>query len=514
MDFFDLLGEYGAAGLLSMPSYKLPTFINEEKVIEALKDIVLNKRKTLVYGDYDADGGYCKELLKDTFNYLEFTNFECFPYSMRTHAVDSNAINRAITGSFEYMIICDAGSSDLRPLQRLMMHGIKVILLDHHKTPYVYRDFGEVNIINTAIENLYRDDEIVASAGSLTFMVCEKLISALGREELKSNVALALASLYADTIDMSSELNRAIYYKAVSLEPHELPKLIQRFMNDRVKFNRRFLEFQVNPRINSLFRSERFDLLNKLLDWTPYSSVNLATLMEDIIGHHAHNASECAKAADLMEVEVMGNFVVGNLTSVMNQIDMPEKVLANHTGLVANKLISKYRKTAIVVADTGQEVKGSLRDPYGRNYLEIFQTFSNSNGHNAAFGIHINYIEYMEFLSYVRVVDSKYAINSVGNEPIILMHNHQVPDRDMIMNMGLYNEFSGIKFPYAYVSKVWLKGVDNGYKSQWGYNYKWGEFSVKSPNMIRPGSQLVLKPYKGSAIKNEGVQIMVHEVSR
>src|SRR5690606_4451500 len=145
--------------------------------------------------------------------------------------------------------------------------GVKMILLDHHQSSYDYDDFKGCAMINTTFENSFSKEEYMLSAGALTYIVCDKLIRRLGYPELESISALALCSLYADCIDMSSDLTRSIYYKAVSLKQTKLPTFIQHFMKDYSQFNRRFIDYTFSPRINSLFRSESFDLLNKFLMW-------------------------------------------------------------------------------------------------------------------------------------------------------------------------------------------------------------------------------------------------------
>src|SRR5690606_37576831 len=115
-----------------------------------------------------------------------------------------------------------------------------------------------------------------------------------------------------------------------------------------------------------------------------------------------NDRKEVSKASDILDHEVLNHFVIGNLSSVAGMIEIPEEKLHNYTGLVANQLATKYNKTAIVYADSGVDVKGSLRDLYGRNYLDLFRKFCDARGHNSAFGIHIKYFEFSEVLSYIK----------------------------------------------------------------------------------------------------------------
>lgn len=514
MDFQEVLRGMGRTDILSVPKYIEPVFKYEEKVISFFKDMITNNKRALIYGDYDPDGAYCIQTLEATFESVGYKNYEVFKYWSRTHAVDSKAVNMAITGKFDYMVICDAGSGDPDKLLRLMNFGVKVILLDHHASAYSYEHFGEsIAMINTSFDNRDRDEEILVSAGALTFIVTNKVSRSLGRSPVKSNAALALASMYADVIDMSTPLARSIYYMAMNLEPLQLPKLIQRFMGPNVSFSRRFIEFQLNPRLNSLFRAERFDLLNDLLSWKPFCGIDLPSLLEDILTEHAFDSEQTKLASSLIQVEELNNFVIGNLGSVAGNIKIPIDKLHNYTGRVANSLANKYGKTAVVIADSGTAVKGSLRDLYGRNYLDIFRMFSDSNGHDAAFGIHMNYKDVPEFMSYIRMIDfnPKYDLVAIGNEPIIIPYDDPVPSKELIRSMGIYNEFSGKSTPTAFLKKRWVDS-NRPYNSVHWYSYRWGDFTVKSYNKLRVGTTLILKPFKGNARKYDGVQLLVHEV--
>lgn len=515
MDFIEILSRHNKDWVLSTPNPSFPTFINEEPVLDCLVRCIKEGKRILAYGDYDFDGLSCREIIKLVLTHLGHKNFELYPYFMRTHQVDPIAINRAITGKFDCMIICDAGSSDPLTLQRLRSQGVEVILLDHHKSVFSYSDFEGIHMINTSFDNRVTEEEVIVSAGALTYIVFSKLCERLGVPELKSTSALALASLYSDSIDMTGDIQRSIYQKATSLSTSELPVLLQRFiysinLEERkfgtrpYQFNRRYLEFTVAPRINSLFRAERFDLLNKLIDWKPTSSESIGDLVMDTVEFHSMVRHELAKASDILVVKELRNLVIGNLSSVANDLNLDADSISNYTGLVANDLCSKFGKMAVVVADSGVDIKGSVRDHLGRDYLSLFRTFSNANGHNAAFGFRLGYLEFQQFLRYLEELDSHAVLASADNKPIIIPHNLPMPDPELLQQMAWYNEFSGNTCPKGCIEKMWFASQEPRF-TKFGMLYPWGDFkiSVKRKNgRLRPGSKLILQPIRGYADKN------------
>lgn len=493
MDFYSYLAKTGRSDMLYREELVIPEFSCDERLMEAYDDILDNNRKTLVYGDYDPDGAWSREIQTTMFDHLGFTNYKKFDYVNRTHDIDNSAVSKAIREGFEYMIICDAGSSAPGVVKRLSAMGIKVILIDHHQSPYGYDDFGkDCYMINTTIENRIREDELILSAGALSYLVACKVIAHRGFKENLGIAAMALVSLYADSIDMSSALNRGIYYKAMSLEYGELPKLIQRFMGEYSRFNRRFIEFTLTPRLNSLFRAEEFKLLNEYLNWKE-GDRPVFDIVDDIDGLYTMYREEVKKASDIIEYKVMRNFIIGNLTSAKGYVKIPEEYLHNYTGLVANNLMNKYNKTAIVYADAGSEIKASLRDSYGRGYLSLFQTFCKAGGHNSAFGIHIPYVSFDGFIKYLEMVDTNYSIQTIENEPVLISSNYGAPDETLVNDMAIYNEFAGSRAPIALFRCVWK---DIRQPKSWDYYmlYRWGDLKVKSKNPIRLGSEVYIKP--------------------
>jgi single-stranded DNA-specific DHH superfamily exonuclease len=509
MDFYYSLQQLNKMDMLDIPSYSSPYLSTEDKVIDALEDVVKNNRRTLLYGDYDPDGAVCIQIIIETFERLEFKNYEIFHYSNRTHSIDSSAELKAKTGYFEVMIICDAGSQSPAVINRLNLMGVKTILIDHHESVFSYSDF-EGAMVNTTFENRTNTEELTLSAGALTYVICEKLLRKLKTPEPRGLAALALCSMYADCVDMSSKLGRSLYYKAMEDSQLRLPTMVQHLMNDYSVFSRRFIEFQMTPKINSLFRSENFDLLNKFLYWRPGIGVTpMYEIVEQIDQVWTKSRESVKKATDLIEHEVLNNFVLGNLSSVARSLDIPEDKLHNYTGLVANKLGDQYGKTAIVYADSGSNIKASLRDQHGRNYLELFQQFCDCGGHNSAFGIHVDYREFPNFRDYIKLIDSQFFIKSVGNAPILVPHNVNNPNSVMIQDMCRYNEFAGVHSPFALLTKIWVNNGKAPITTRYGgKQYMWGSsFRIESKTLLRDGLTVHIKPYQAKKPRLEVVDI-------
>lgn len=500
MDFYNELAKRGLSSLLMKPKFKEPFFEGWSDVCDMLCDIVTNDRSALIYGDYDVDGLMCAKTIVEGLRGLGCTNLDIYHYRTRTHALDPVSVTRCIQGQYEYMIITDTGSSDFALLRKLIDRGIKVIVLDHHNTDLTYEDFGDdIAMINTTIEN-QRGGNFHLSAGALCYVVMYKLYHYLQVSLSDSLAAYAAISLFADCMDMSDELNRSIYFVAKCIPRDELPRCVQIFLNDYSAFNARYIGFWFSPRINAMFRSENLEVLNILFFKKDLNVIEEAKCVQEIEQIYTEIRELIGKVTDVIQVTEMQHFVVADLYSVDPFYSVEASKLYNYTGLIANKLSDRYGKTAVVYCYTDRYYKGSVRDIYGRNYLNIFKQLCYSAGHNAAFGLKVGLLQLDKFLENLRNVDNNYAIVDVQNEPIIMDYMYAEPDTALIEDMAQYNEFSCFAVPTVYLRKK-LIGDMRETKTAYNYKYSWGTFSIQSDYQLNFGRDILIKPIRSGKTK-------------
>ena len=265
-DFYTTLEERGYQNLLRRVEYKPQLFHNYNKMREVFREIMENPNcKILIIGDYDVDGLMYVLETREFLKTLGCDNYVVFPYWRRTHELDKEAVRYCIQNDFDYVLIGDTASSDLATLEEITKYGIKVVVIDHHVCDHSYDDYAEdVTIINSYIENqIEQCNKYAYSAAALAYVIYDYFAQEHMLCYNNSISAYALISLYSDCMDMSNELNRAIYYRACYMEREKLPAFVLHFLNEYQAFNARFIGFWYAPRINALFRGENFALLNE-----------------------------------------------------------------------------------------------------------------------------------------------------------------------------------------------------------------------------------------------------------
>ena len=494
MDFYDILKQHEMTDLLSRVELELPNFRNTESVNEVLKQIKIHQSEVFIIGDYDVDGLMCNLILKDGLHLLGIRNVSVFPYRLRMHSLDPVAVQRCIQGGYKYCIIADCGSNNLGLLKRLSQYGITVILLDHHETSLSYDDYEKVDglhVINTMLENT----EYNLSAGALCYCVIARLCKQLGIDEMGLSV-YALISLYADCMGMKSKLNRAIYYKAMEVPSENFPRCISMFMNKYQTLSARFINFWFSPRINALFRTEALEYVNQLFLYDDMMTADIAAVLQKVELLYEQAREMVLRVADVIQVIELNNIVIADLMSVNDYVGVAENRLWNYTGLVANKLSDRYAKAAFVYCNNGDGVKGSVRDIFGRDFLTLFSQLCRAEGHNAAFGTHIQLFDLDRFVDNLTRLDKRISLSSVSNKPIVVQYRYTTPDDSLIEDIALVNEFSGTGIPVVLLKKQRI-GDMREIKTDYSYKYPWGNYYLQSQYSISFGSWVLLRPTKG-----------------
>lgn len=508
MEFYRHLKRNKIYKLLEHTEYVSPTIYNYNKFKKFVVDAISNNKKILVYGDYDPDGLSCILAWKKYFYKMDYNNFHIFEYRERTHSIDEVAILEAIEGKYDYIIINDAGSSEMDKINKLINFGVKVILVDHHQTIYSYESYPEdCAIVNSTLENKHRrkkgysGEDLNVSAGALVFILLDKLLEDY-RKYSRDLSAYALFSLYADCIDMSSDINRGIYHMAIGLGHATIPSEIAGFLNEYSSLNRRFVEFNMTPKINCAFRKEMFSPLNNVFLAKEYAQPNLVVdMVQNLAEMHSFSLNVVNKATDIIYYEKVGDFVVGNLNSVSSDIDIESTKLYNYTGLIANKLSERFKRPSVVYCGLNNSVKGSFRDILGRNYLQTFRSFSQSEGHNAAFGIKLHVMEVPDFLRNLKDFGNNKQAQEVKNEPVIIPGFDVPPDKTELMDMAMYNEFAGIRYPIVVIGLSRTGKMTERPNRYGGYIYKWGSHNIHSSKRIPIGCKLLIRPTKTKGLK-------------
>lgn len=411
---------------------------NIDKICKELKYSVKFGSKIFIYGDYDMDGFCCMSVWKETFRIIGHTSLEFFQYHQRTHAIDPSILVQVDTCNPDCVIICDTGSSlqDREIIRALQMRGISVIVIDHHVFDGDYVDYANGNLIFNSYEERHLLNGDLISGAYSCLLVAKRLCEDYLNLPLSNNAKVfALASMYSDVVDLSTTAGRALY-NVVASTKLQGSSLIQIMNEYGYALGRRFFSYQVSPRINSCFRSERFEPINRLMQTTDKYSMKAA--YNQIKAVHDETTKLIKPLSESFQLLRCGNFLVAHVTSTK---DLEMLKIRNYTGLIATYLAKEHMSAVVVVVKQANIYNGSYRDFFNRGYLSKFQLFCKANGHPPAFGLSFsdfdNFCQDLRILSTMDDVDTVPAYESLTSSLI--------ESEDDIYALALYNEYMNTK---------------------------------------------------------------------
>lgn len=350
-------------------------------VVKRLVEAHKKQEKITIYGDYDIDGLTATTVLIDALASFGFNHVSAFIPNRFTegYGLTVDAIERIAEQGAELIITVDCGSLSHKEIARAKDLGVDVIVTDHHNV--APEQPPAVGVINP--KRLLQDypDEyekyLLKSDSKMAgkiypFLdlpgvgVAFKLVQALqtkldGLEPGQEKWLLDLVALgtVCDVVTLVDENRTHVFWGLKVLARTRRPGLKALMAVSAVRpeaVNARSLGFGLGPRMNAAGRLETAQYALDMLTATdPMEALRLARQLDEMNQNRRREQDEILKAA-LVQAEEF--------------IDDPVLVVSspgwNHgiVGIVAAKLLERYQKPTFVLAEHGEEAKGSARS-YG-----------------------------------------------------------------------------------------------------------------------------------------------------
>jgi single-stranded-DNA-specific exonuclease len=370
-----------------------------DRIHAAIKD----RRKIVVYGDYDADGMTSTAILLSCLRLLGADATYFVPNRLEEgYGLACESLKSLAERGASLVISVDCGITSVQPARTARDLGLELIVTDHH-------EFGPelpaaAAIVHPRLPGSSYPFGGLCGAGvalKLAWAICQRASQAKRvteplRNFLMSAVGLAAIGTVADVVPLLDEnriLVRHGLYSLKAMPPLGLAALMQvAKLHEKPLLGSEDLGFTIGPRLNAAGRFGQAQLAVELL--TTDSPQRAQQLAEYI---HELNSSR-----DSLERSIL----LAASKQIKEQFD-PEGdaalVLAGHgwhagvIGLVAGKLAEKYHRPVVLIALDQLGMKpgvGSARSPNGLNLHAALATCSEHlltfGGHAAAAGLKIN----------------------------------------------------------------------------------------------------------------------------
>ncbi len=329
-----------------------------KKAVARLKQARQQGEKIVIYGDYDIDGLSATALLLDAFGKFGFENVDAFIPNrfVEGYGMTMGAVDKVRDMGADLIVTVDTGSLCHAEIAYAASLGIDTVVTDHHnvaETPPP--SVAAVNPKFSGHTYPFRD---LCGAG-----VAFKLVQALQTEldGLPDGYEKWLLDLVAlgtvcDIVTLADENRANVYWGLEVLKKQQRPGLKALMAVAGIEpeqVNARHLGFGLGPRMNAAGRLETAQhALDMLVARDGLVALEASEKLEELNGKRrgiqdAIFEEACVQAEELADDRVL----------VVSSDGWNHGVI----GIVASKLVEKYKKPVFIIGERGEEATGSAR---------------------------------------------------------------------------------------------------------------------------------------------------------
>lgn len=344
--------------------------------VNIIKEAINNRRKIVIYGDYDCDGVCstsilykCLKKLGANFSY-HIPNRESEGYGM-----NKDRIKVLKEEGAEVLLTCDNGISAFDEIEYAKELGLTVIITDHHDIPLLECDGTMIKTLPKAdvVINPKREDcnypfKDLCGAG-VAYKFAVALYNALGIAESEAYELLEFAAIatVCDVVRLLDE-NRIILKEGLKIINNTktigLKELIKIKNLEEKEINEGHFGFVLGPCINATGRLEIADYSVKLLITEDENEAK--ELAEKL-----NSLNEKRQELTIESVERVNELVQIELSRGRKVILVyDETIHESIAGIVAGRIREKYNLPTIVMTKGKEMPKGSGRSIEGYNMFE------------------------------------------------------------------------------------------------------------------------------------------------
>ncbi len=354
-----------------------------ENMAEA-RDLILacvrERRKTVIYGDYDCDGVCASLILKEAFAALGHHADIYIPDRREEgYGLNETAVRR-LSREYSLLITVDCGITSLQEVAAAKAAGMTVIVTDHHNIPEE-RPAADLILHPQCGSHPCRN---LCGAG-----VAYKLACALLQQNRLPSLELCALATIADMVPLLGENRTIAALGLAAMADTRRPGLRALMESAGLSRGQRVTgtqaAFQLAPRINACGRMDTAQTALDLLSAEePDRARTLAQRTEELNSRRRTLEQQVITEAE-QQVQQM------DLTKRRAIVIAGDQWESGVVGLAAGRLAEHYGYPAVVLSRDGDTCKGSGRSACGvdlyRALSECADLFTRFGGHRQAAGM-------------------------------------------------------------------------------------------------------------------------------
>jgi single-stranded-DNA-specific exonuclease len=366
-----------------------------EKGLDRTIKAIVKKENICIYGDYDADGITATALMVNFFRHLELSPEVYLPKREEGYSLNVEAINKIKAKGTKLLICVDCGSSNVMEILEAGKLGMDVIVIDHHELPEIIPNAN-------AIINPKRKDSIFPTrelaACGVTFFFLWALRRVMHNNgllknniNLKQELDIVTIGTLGDMVPLTKDNRILVKFGIATMKDKPrlwLRSFFKKNLIPRKGIDEYALNFIIIPRINATGRVSDPEISLRFL-----TSIDEHTSENYLIKLNEANTRRQNKGKQIFD-EISETIKNGNHRNRNSLVFFNEGWHIGVIGIVAQKLVEKYGKPAIVITEVNNVCKGSGRGGDGFNLHEALSSLSplllKYGGHKYACGISLS----------------------------------------------------------------------------------------------------------------------------
>ena len=365
-----------------------------EPVLQVLRRAATERRPTLVYGDYDADGVISTLLLQRWLREMSIPGNVFLPNRFRHgYGLQEAAVRQAVAHGYQTLLVLDCGTANIDEVQIAREAGIDTAIIDHHEP----KDrLPAAPLLNPHLEPMLPPS---CTAG-LVFQVLSALYEeGMGQPSPDESELAGIATL-ADVVPLVPD-NWLLAHEALLTLPESpnfgLAELIKvSGLHGLTRLTAQQLNFQIIPRLNAPGRMRSPKLAYDLLASSDRDMAALAARQIDALNQERKLAVDQATRQALLQA--LEDPQAAGLALYAEEWSL------GIIGVVAARVAEQLGKPTVVFTDSPQAdglLSGSARSAGGLDIVQGFAACGDSlvsyGGHAQAAGIKIRQGQLAEF---------------------------------------------------------------------------------------------------------------------
>ena len=431
-------------------------FDNMDKACDVILDAVKNKKKFALVIDCDADGYFSSSVI---YKYLKRLDNEVHitPYFHKTkiHGLQEHYKEIGETDA-DIVLVPDAGSSDIDEANYLYNLNKQVLVIDHHLVEEEIYKTSKAIIVNNQPSKRVTDKSLTGVG--VVYKLCKLLDSRLGVNYADDYLPEVAIGMIADRADLcNSPQSRYYVFKALAtMYKRECKSTFINMLLDTQNYSMNnkvtltTVAFYICPLINSLIRlgtMEQKEILFKAMcdsKGTLKRKIRGKGEVEITIQEYAIKDCQSLHRKQTKRTEEECILLYEQIAHC--QLDKLPMLIVNGnavdgstTGLIANKIVSTYKKPVFLMRKKGNTLCGSARnfDKFGivdlKKWCDETGLFKLAKGHSNAFGVMIDcdninelfaLISQLKVDAYVHSVFGEYDASSLSGEIVKNIGNY------------------------------------------------------------------------------------------